>query len=149
KATIYHMIPASRMTPEYFEQRAYFQGVCDSYSNVRREASEASVDAAKARSFPLRYARKMAGYVVRSLKHLRDQTCITDPPAVGAATQAGNATRVSPRAEETAVAVAIRQRAHRAYQAGYEFHQSAVRNSRELLAWVLRPDYWDYRVPQL
>ena len=29
KATIHHIIPASRMTPEYFEQRAYYQGVCD------------------------------------------------------------------------------------------------------------------------
>ena len=27
------------MTPEYFEQRAYYQGVCDLYSNVRRELS--------------------------------------------------------------------------------------------------------------
>jgi hypothetical protein len=112
RATIYHIIPASRMTPEYFEQRAYYQGVCDSYSHVRREGN----------------ARKTVGRVVGYLKYLRDQAGVT---------------------AETAEVTAIRQRVHRAYRAGYEFHQSAVRSSPELLAWVLRPDYWDYRLPRL
>jgi glycosyltransferase involved in cell wall biosynthesis len=128
KATIYHNIPASRMTPEYFEQRAYYQGVCDSYSSVRREGSVSSVDSVRAKSFPSPYLRRAVGRVVGYLKHLRDQARVT---------------------AETAEVAAIRQRVHRAYHAGYEFHQSAVRSSPELLAWVLRPDYWDYRLPQL
>jgi hypothetical protein len=77
---------------------------------------------------PLPYARKTVGRVVGYLKHLRDQAGVT---------------------AETAEVTAIRQRVHRAYRAGYEFHQSAVRSSPELLAWVLRPDYWDYRLPRL
>jgi hypothetical protein len=40
------------------------------------------------------------------------------------------------------------RRVHRAYQAGYKFHRSAVRNSPEILSWVLRDDYWDYRLPR-
>jgi glucosyl-dolichyl phosphate glucuronosyltransferase len=128
KATIYHIIPASRMTPEHFEQRAYYQGVCDSYSNLRRELSGASVDSVKVKLSPLSYARSTAGRVVGYLKRLRDQTCVT---------------------AEAAEVTAIRQRVHRAYRAGYEFHQSAVRSSPELLAWVLRPDYWNYRLPRL
>jgi glycosyltransferase involved in cell wall biosynthesis len=128
KATIHHIIPASRMTPEYFEQRAYYQGVCDSYSNVRRELSDASVHSVKVKLSPLSYVRRTAGRVVGYLKHLRDHTCVT---------------------AEAAEVAAIRQRVHRAYHAGYEFHQSAVRSSPELLAWVLRPDYWDYRLPRL
>jgi glycosyltransferase involved in cell wall biosynthesis len=123
KATIYHTIPASRMTPEYFENRAYYQGVCDSYSNIRREGSGALTDSVNVKSFPLRYARRIAGRVARYLK-----TCVT---------------------AETVEIAAIRQQVYRAYQAGYEFHQIAVRSSPELLAWVLRPDYWDYRLPQL
>jgi glucosyl-dolichyl phosphate glucuronosyltransferase len=125
KATIYHIIPASRMTPEYFEQRAYYQGVCDSYSNVRRELSGAPVDSVKVKLSPLSYARRKAGRLVSYLKQIQDQ---------GA---------------EAAEGAAIRQRVDRAYHAGYEFHQSAVRSSPELLAWVLRPDYWDYRLPRL
>jgi glycosyltransferase involved in cell wall biosynthesis len=30
-----HLISASRLTPEYFEQRAIYQGVCDSYTQIR------------------------------------------------------------------------------------------------------------------
>jgi glycosyltransferase involved in cell wall biosynthesis len=119
KASIYHVVPANRMTPEYFEQRAYYQGVCDSYSNIRRQG--------KVKSFSLRYARRIAGRVVRYLKHSQDQACVT---------------------AETAEVAAIRQLVHRAYHEGYEFHHSAVRSNPELLAWVLRPDYWDYRLPQ-
>jgi glycosyltransferase involved in cell wall biosynthesis len=36
-AAVSHMIPASRLTAESFEERAFFQGVCDSYTQIRRE----------------------------------------------------------------------------------------------------------------
>jgi hypothetical protein len=32
-----HLIPTSRLTLEAFEQRAFYQGVCDSYTAVRRQ----------------------------------------------------------------------------------------------------------------
>jgi len=32
-----HQIPASRLTVESFEQRAFYQGVCNSYTRIRRE----------------------------------------------------------------------------------------------------------------
>ena len=31
--------------------------------------------------------------------------------------------------------------------AGYKFHQTAVRSDPKLQGWVLRRDYWDYRLP--
>jgi glucosyl-dolichyl phosphate glucuronosyltransferase len=43
----------------------------------------------------------------------------------------------------------IRLRCTAAYQSGFQFHQRAVAYSRELLEWVLRPDYWDYRPPDI
>jgi len=128
KATIYHIVPGSRMTPEYFEQRAYYQGVCDSYSDIRRGEIGEAGGLAKVKSFSVRYLRRIADRIVRSFKHLEHQ------PFVMA---------------ENAEVAAIRQRVYRAYQAGYRFHQSAVRSSPELLSWVLRHDYWDYRLPQV
>jgi hypothetical protein len=86
--------------------------------------NDASVDSVNVKSLQLPYVRGIAGRVVRYLKHLRDHAC------------------------ETAEVAVIRERVHRAYHAGYEFHQSAVRSSPELLAWVLRPAYWDYSLPQ-
>lgn len=35
KASVYHLIPSSRMTEEYFCKRAYSQGISDSYTSVR------------------------------------------------------------------------------------------------------------------
>jgi hypothetical protein len=32
-------------------------------------------------------------------------------------------------------------------QDGYAFHQKAAQESKMLLEWVLRPDYWDAQVP--
>jgi glucosyl-dolichyl phosphate glucuronosyltransferase len=32
-----HIIPASRLTPEALEQRGFYQGVCDSYTRIRRD----------------------------------------------------------------------------------------------------------------
>lgn len=37
KITIKHLVPASRMTREYFEKRAFAQGISDSYSKIRNE----------------------------------------------------------------------------------------------------------------
>lgn len=39
-------------------------------------------------------------------------------------------------------------RTEKAYKAGYAFHQQEVRRDPKLLAWVLRKDYWDYRLPE-
>jgi glycosyltransferase involved in cell wall biosynthesis len=35
--TVTHVIPASRLTLEAFEHRAFYQGVCDSYTRIRRD----------------------------------------------------------------------------------------------------------------
>src|SRR5262249_8677245 len=34
-ACLLHELPATRLTPEYFEQRSFRQGVCDSYTDAR------------------------------------------------------------------------------------------------------------------
>ena len=35
-ALVYHQVPAERLTVRYLEKRQYFQGVCDSYTSIRR-----------------------------------------------------------------------------------------------------------------
>jgi hypothetical protein len=34
-----------------------------------------------------------------------------------------------------------------AYQEGYKFHQSLVKENRIVQEWVLRQNYWDYKLP--
>jgi glucosyl-dolichyl phosphate glucuronosyltransferase len=36
-ASVRHEVPASRLTEEYFQRRAFFQGVCDSYTQIRTD----------------------------------------------------------------------------------------------------------------
>lgn len=44
KATIYHHVPVSRMEVQYFLDRAYNQGISDSFSNIRRKGMASRVD---------------------------------------------------------------------------------------------------------
>jgi len=136
-ATVYHFISASRMTPEYFEWRAYYQGVCDSYSRIRREGGVTKVQWHLVITSQFRRARELAGAAVRRAKRPH----VSEFRRIAAATQ----TKSNP-VSDTQV-VAIRQRVQRAYKAGFEFHRDAVSRNHELLAWVLRSDYWDYHLP--
>jgi hypothetical protein len=129
-ATVYHFISESRMTPEYFEGRAYYQGVCDSYSRIRREGRVTKVPWHLLIASQFWRVRELVGAAVR--REFR---------RIPAATQ-----RESSPISDTQVA-AIQQRIQRAYKAGFEFHRDAVSQNPELLAWVLRSDYWDYHLP--
>ena len=43
----------------------------------------------------------------------------------------------------------IRRRTDRAFKDGYRFHRREVASDPDLLAWVLKPDYRDFRLPSL
>lgn len=36
KASVYHFVPAKRMTPDYIHKRGYIQGISDSYTSIRQ-----------------------------------------------------------------------------------------------------------------
>lgn len=113
RVSVQHEAPASRLTVEYFEQRAYFQGVCDSYTRIRREGK------------PAQYERLLKGSLRRFKSFVRDAL----------------------RSIDGTVSI-VQRRTARAYKAGYAFHQAEVRRDPKLLEWVLRKDYWDYRLPK-
>ena len=119
-ATVYHIIPASRMTLDYFERRAYLQGIRDSYSKVRRKGRPGIELWAK--------MRRVAGKAIRGAKQL-------------------DRSRIFVQSEERTIA-AMHQRVADAYEAGFEFHQRTTRTDPNVLKWVLRPHYWDYRIPR-
>jgi glucosyl-dolichyl phosphate glucuronosyltransferase len=108
-----HLIPSSRLTLEAFQHRAFFQGVCDSYTVIRRDGA-VSADGR-------RFLRDMLRPLKRRLQELSSGR--DDADAVG-------------------------RRLRDAYTSGFAFHQNEVRNDPQLLEWVLRPDYWDYRLPK-
>ena len=44
---------------------------------------------------------------------------------------------------------ALKGRFISAYQRGYQFHKKAVMKNPQLLDWVLKPNYWNYTLPQI
>ncbi|MEM4218022.1 MAG: glycosyltransferase family 2 protein [Candidatus Methanomethylicaceae archaeon] len=121
-ALVYHRVPKSRLTVEYFERRAYLQGISDSFTAIRAYGGlppAASQPASLNWKTPLRWAKRSLRRLLRPAPPL--------PP--------------DPYQE-------IRDRVRAAYEAGYRYHQEEVRNDPTLLEWVLRPDYWDAAVPR-
>jgi glycosyltransferase involved in cell wall biosynthesis len=111
RAAVQHEVPTSRMTVEYFQERAYYQGVCNSYTKIRADGELAQS------------GRSWKG-PLRRVKHLF--------------VEAARGVRLNK----------IQRQVAKAYMAGYGFHQEEVRRDPKLLEWVLRKDYWDYRLPE-
>jgi glycosyltransferase involved in cell wall biosynthesis len=112
-AAVKHVIPASRTTPESFVRRGFYQGVCDSYTEIRRERRVPSL------------SRRSWRDLVRPTKTKVERELIVRGPS----------------------AEGIRRLMARSHLAGAQFHRNQVRNDSQLLDWVLREDYFDYRLP--
>jgi glucosyl-dolichyl phosphate glucuronosyltransferase len=115
RASVHHRIPAVRMTPPYFEQRAFAQAVSDSYADVRRSHGFHSSTLLRVRA---------------AMKRLASCARINIGSVLFAANPA--------RKKLAKVQAAMLQ----AYWRGYRFHQAQVRLHSDLLAWVLRETYF-------
>jgi glycosyltransferase involved in cell wall biosynthesis len=112
-AAVKHVIPVSRLTPESFEQRGFFQGVGDSYHDIRCNGfTPARVKSWKDRVRPMKWKLEREGL-------LRNPTVKN-----------------------------MRSLIVRARWAGRWFHEKEVRRDPKLLEWILKPDYFDYRLPE-
>jgi len=119
-----HRIGPNRLTPVYFYRRAFYQGVCDSYTHARRSHID---------------GRRTSGpRDSRWLGRFRD--------AVGAVWDATVAAGTGLRLGKDFAR--IKQGTERAYKAGYEFHQTAFASCPAVRTWVLKKDYWDYKLPE-
>jgi glycosyltransferase involved in cell wall biosynthesis len=116
RASVRHLVSKNRMTRAYFEQRAYAQGISDSYSIIRRSGGLRSPMTLNARR-KLRLLSTEIGTLIRSAMAISD-----------------------PIKHELC---AIRHLAAIAYRAGYQFHRKEVHSDPALLNWVLKPDYLD------
>jgi glycosyltransferase involved in cell wall biosynthesis len=129
-AAIFHWVPVSRMTTGYFCCRAYNQGISDSYSAVRLAGG----------------VGPESGGMRRVSLQLRNQLL---PVVSGVVSRISRYLTLFAKVDvilEIEGAV-LRRMLAAAYQSGYAYHQSQVRESPDLLAWVLKSDYWDYHRP--
>jgi glucosyl-dolichyl phosphate glucuronosyltransferase len=113
-ASVHHLVSAERMTPAYFERRAFAQGVSDSYSAVRRCGR-----------VPLPVTERARHALRPQARALRERW-----RALGSSSDAVAAELLS-----------VRLRAVQAWRDGFRYHQSQVHADRELLNWVLKESY--------
>jgi len=119
---LHHLCGPDRLNLEYFKKRAYYQGVCDSFTQIRQGVEHTAAPHQRRDKTSLyRRVRRVAG---RTWRGFKGQT----------QTEA-----VSPWANEGAeVKLLTRQ----AYQNGWSFHQREVAADPALLAWVRRENYF-------
>lgn len=118
---VFHKVSVDRMTIEYFERRAFYQGVCDSYTKARR-LHGLYPGSGQNRT----WARSQLGALKRAVLS-----------RIAAGRQENDK---SPMSE-------AKRRTRDAYERGFSFHQEAMRSDPGVLAWVRRRDYWDYSLP--
>jgi len=118
---IRHLIPASRLTVEYFCWRRYYNGVHTSYIAIRREHGFNSEDRNEPKfvTQELAIPSKVSQLVKRKLKAIKRFIFQAEP---------GEVRR-------------IRKEIRKSFEKGFRFHQEAVKKDPKLLEWVLRKNY--------
>lgn len=121
---LFHHCGADRLNADYFVKRAYYQGVCNSFTALRPELLGNVLPkinpAIKDLKTRLRHqASNLKNRFLVTLLHARIR---------------------SPWAEASAE---IRARCQEAEQRGYAFHQEEALNDSFLQEWIKRPNYFD------
>jgi glycosyltransferase involved in cell wall biosynthesis len=114
RASVWHFVPSNRMTKEYFEQRAYAQGISDSYSAIRQSGGLKVI-------IGRRLVRRFASFRPSVESFIR---IITSKPN-----------------QALHELLKIQRSLSVAYWEGYEFHRREARRDPALLSWILKEDY--------
>jgi glycosyltransferase involved in cell wall biosynthesis len=123
-AMIYHQVPTSRLSYEYFDKRAYYQGVCNSYTHLR--ALHINNGLAKSKSNNAQSLhRKIIAYSKQKAKKI-----------------------FSGKSKFPGEIFMLRNRFAAKEKQGYDFHQKVFNEDPLVKQWVLRNNYFDYKLPK-
>ncbi len=123
KALVYHEVPSERMTLNYFEKRYFYQGICNSYTEIRR----------KKKGIGPSYLRSIQGIIIKSLSPAYRR--IFPKPDI------------SIQIKQVFDKEMLMTRLYAFEKAGYDFHQAAAKKSNDVMKWILKENYWDYSIP--
>jgi glycosyltransferase involved in cell wall biosynthesis len=111
EASVHHFVPEDRMTLDYFQRRAFNQGVSDSFAAVREQ--RAAITPAKPGPWT-RGIKKALNLILRRDIYQLHQDLLKGE---------------------------FERAIEHSHRIGFEFHQQACRKNPDLLAWVLRESY--------
>jgi GT2 family glycosyltransferase len=123
---LFHQCGTERLSPSYFAKRAFYQGVCNSFTELRKSLTTNS-EVAPAVSLSQSRLRRALGNAKRSVasKFQLNQSGI----------------QIESRWAESAAEV--RDLCHKAEREGYLFHQREAAQDPELRDWICRENYFD------
>ena len=125
-AKIHHLVPASRMTTDYFCHRAYIQGISGSFTQIREERGRDTEQVERKEDKDHKFQINGGG-ICRFLKRMGNTI----------KNRAGNYKRKLFPTEYDR----IRADMQKSSEAGFQYHQEEVKKDPKLLEWVLRENY--------
>lgn len=128
---LFHHCGADRLNPEYFAKRAYYQGVCNSFTELRRKlrGDEQKKDPAPQSSLLKRALR-------RSFNTIRNR--LGPRPQIQ-----------GPQSPWAVAAADVRALCQQAEHEGYLFHQREAAADPALREWICRDNYFDVDLREL
>lgn len=120
KSRIEHFIPSSRLTLDYFCSRRYFNGIHESYHDVRKRNGLHSDQVLSLNNKTLHTIRQNIRQPLRWLKRYIFWFF---------------------RAIKSPEVASMKMKLEESYYAGYAFHQKSLQKDSKLLEWVLRKNY--------
>ncbi len=125
KALVYHEVPTERMTLGYFDKRYFYQGICDSYTEIRSNKGFTNGD-------PIYIIKRNIKNIMRPIYRMffpKPKVSIPD--------------------ESNFEKEMLFARFRAMEKAGYNFHQEIARKNPFILNWILKKDYFNYNLPEL
>lgn len=122
---LYHQVSKERLTIEYFEKRAFYQGVCGSFTKIRNDNNLYSGVIEQEKSNP-EVKNQYFNRVFQKIKNKLKPSIIEEEPAD---------------------IQKLRRQFDLKLIEGYNFHQHAYQSNEAVREWVLRDNYWDYKLP--
>jgi glycosyltransferase involved in cell wall biosynthesis len=118
---VYHLIPRERMSVNYLCQRAYNQGISDSFSHMRmtKENGDKSTNPSQASMLIRIRSKSLTDIMLIIRKKAMKFTCFSF------------------------VQIMINRRIRSAHTKGWQFHQKEVKSDQRLLEWVMKDDFLD------
>ena len=115
---LHHIIQSKRLTVDYFKKRAFYQGVCNSFTDLKETYQNSRKQSTlTANITTLRRVLQEAKNKLKSMFFTPQEIML------------------------------IKKELRQKELEGYHFHQQAFKSNPKVKKWVLQKDYWNYKLP--
>jgi glycosyltransferase involved in cell wall biosynthesis len=122
---LYHYIETDRMTIEYFSRRAFYQGVCNSFTDLRNKNNSSDIN------YNLDYNKRFSlsnfkNWLLKPFSEFKKKEIDSFPPSY---------------VLEYFHILNLKEKE------GYEYHQNMYKNDPRVRSWVHKMDFIDFKLP--